>query len=489
LFTKIIIFFFKLYSNKVSKNFIKKLDDPLKYQKALQKELEIQYEKSIRFKKNEIPFDRLPVVEYDDLSEYLEGELFKEKIICFEETSGSSGQSKRIPYNSKILKSFSRMFIIWSNDILNSIQFDSYKFYFSITPQFGNEEKSGLEDDSEYMGGVLSFFSGRYFVQIPEVKSIKNSEEFLMQLSLVLISNRKLEIISIWSPTYMLTLLSFITNNFKDINKYLSNGNYRNLKFDKLELRDDSVGTLFPSLKYISSWGSASARKEFLELKEIFRDIVVQEKGLLATEAPMTIPLMGLEGGVPLIDEVYFEFFDEEDNRFNISQVEKGNSYRLVISQKAGFLRYNIKDCVKVVGFYKKTPLLEFVGRRDAISDMFGEKVHELDVQLAISNTDIRCLIPSKKDKCYVVVADSNKNFSSDDTLRKIEEVLCKNIHYKNSRNLKQLNNLEILFIKDLERKIIQFHQEQFSISAGDLKVSSLYFREADALITYLKAS
>ena len=483
---KLLIFLFKLYAKRVSHSFDHKLSNPIFFQEKLKIKLRKQYERSKRFKLSKVPFDELPVVEYDDLKPFVDGGLFREKTICFEETSGSSGQSKKIPYNSKLLKSFSRMFVIWAHDILSNIRFDSFKLYFSITPQFSHEESEGLENDSEYLGKFLAFFSKEYFVQIPNVKKIKDSDEFLMKLSLILISNKKLEIISIWSPTYLLVLVKFIEANFLEVKENLCLGEYKGIQFNKMILEDSSVKALFPSLKFISSWGSASAKKEFLELKELFHGVIVQKKGLLATEAPMTIPLLGHPGGIPLIDEVYFEFFDELNNQFNIAEVREGISYRLVISQKAGLLRYNIKDCVEVVGYKKSTPLLEFVGRRDSISDMFGEKLHEIDVQKAISNTRIRCLIPSKELSCYLCVIDESIDSRHID-LEVIEKILCQNIHYRNSIKLKQLSELRLLKISNLETKITEFHREEFSINSGDLKVSSLYYRSPDKLISFLK--
>jgi hypothetical protein len=489
LFQKIIVFIFRLYSKSVWSSFEKKLDNPRATQECLKREIETSYNKSQRFKDTKVPFSDIGVVDFKDLEKYVDGGLFNEKIICFEKTSGSSGQSKSIPYNSKVLKSFSRMFVLWAEDILSNIEFRSFKFYFSITPQFGDsEEDSGLSDDGEYLGGPLSLISKSFIVQIPNVKSIKNSDEFLMKLALILISNRKLEIISIWSPTYLLTLLQFIKDNEDKVRTYLSNGEFKGISFSKTELKSFEVTELFPSLQFISSWGSASAEKEFNLLKDTFKNCYVQKKGLLATEAPMTIPIFNSKGAIPLIDEVFFEFFDDQDNLFFIDEIEINCTYRIVISQKAGLIRYNIKDCVEVVGFKEKTPLLEFVGRRDSISDMFGEKVHENDAAKAILNTSFKCMIPSKEDKCYYCIYDSKSSITEGE-IDIVESVLNNNIHYKNSRMLKQLLPLKTLKVDNLDSKIEEFHRDEYGINKGDLKVSALYFRGPSSLLSFLKAS
>lgn len=64
----------------------------------------------------------------------------------------------------------------------------------------------------------------------------------------------------------------------------------------------------------------------------------MQGKGLLATEAPMTIPLIPVKGFVPLLNQVVFEFLTSEGEICNLRELEVGKTYELVISQLGGLV-------------------------------------------------------------------------------------------------------------------------------------------------------
>ena len=44
-----------------------------------------------------------------------------------------------------------------------------------------------------------------------------------------------------------------------------------------------------------------------------------------------------------------------------------------------GLYRYRLNDCVEILGFVNECPLLRFVGRKDKVVDLFGEKLNELE--------------------------------------------------------------------------------------------------------------
>ena len=116
------------------------------------------------------------------------------------------------------------------------------------------------------------------------------------------------------------------------------------------------------------------------------------------------------------------------------------------------------------------------------------EKIHERDVILAIENTPIRCLIPCLEEKLYYCVLDQNRQ-GEEFSINEIEQILRKNIHYHNARELKQLGELKVLIVDKLEEKIVEFHESEFSINSGDLKVSALYYRSSNLLLSFLKGS
>ncbi len=479
LYNQFIIFIYRYLAQIQFTKFLQTLDEPLKYQDQLRKQLERDYMKSKRFKRSGLAFNDLPITKYNDLAAHGIEEIVSNKILFFEETSGSSGIKKRIPYTNKLMRSFRLMFLYWSCDILNHVSFNSYKFYFSISPQFGDNEQ-GLNDDSSYLGRFLNLFASSFFVRLPDAKSIQDPDEFLLKLSLILVSNRELEIVSIWSPSFFLSILEYIQMHEEKFRHVLAQGKYKDLTFKKTLIANTSINNLFPSLKFISCWGSASAKSSYQELTHRFPEVFIQKKGLLATEAPMTIPLVEADGCVPLVSEVLFEFLTEDGKLLNIAEIEEGKKYELVISQKAGLLRYAINDIVMVQGFYKKTPILDFVGRKSDVSDLVGEKLHETDVERVLTKVGAFALIPSERDQCYIVLTD--KDFD-ERKLEAIEKGLRANIHYKNSRMLNQLKRLRLFKYDYPEKLKMDYYINILGIKRGDIKEKYLLYRKADELL------
>jgi hypothetical protein len=106
---------------------------------------------------------RLPLVTYDDLSEWIERQqhtegkvLVSEPVHFYEKTSGSSGAAKLIPYTRSLKASFNRVFLIWLSDLLtNGPRFRRGKVYLSVSPAFRQNQTTargvriGLDDDTE----------------------------------------------------------------------------------------------------------------------------------------------------------------------------------------------------------------------------------------------------------------------------------------------------------------------------------------------------
>ncbi len=146
-----------------------------------------------------------------------------------------------------------------------------------------------------------------------------------------LFQEEKLEIISIWSPTFLKVHLDYIQEQRRELWEKL-----------KLKLRGDRAQLLlkpeipwteiWPNLTLISCWDQGQAKDLAAYLRSLFPQITVQGKGLLATEAPMTVPLIPAKGCVPVLDEVFFEFKDRKGNILQMYQLEQGKEYSVIIS-------------------------------------------------------------------------------------------------------------------------------------------------------------
>ena len=51
--------------------------------------------------------------------------------------------------------------------------------------------------------------------------------------------------------------------------------------------------------------------------------------------------------------------------------------YELIITTSGGLYRYCIGDIIEVISIENNVPYIKFVGRKGAVSDLFGEKLEE----------------------------------------------------------------------------------------------------------------
>jgi GH3 auxin-responsive promoter len=163
---------------------------------------------------------------------------------------------------------------------------------------------------------------------------------------------------------------------------------------NKLARLRESSGTLRPhqywNLGFLANWTGGTMGLHLNEFPKYFGDTPVRDIGLIATEGRMSIPFDDrTPAGACTVSSVFFEFVPaEEYGRENptvlrIHEVEAGRDYFILITTSAGFYRYDICDCVRVVGFLGQSPMIEFLHKGAHVSSLTGEKITEQQVVLA----------------------------------------------------------------------------------------------------------
>jgi hypothetical protein len=214
--------------------------------------------------------------------------------------------------------------------------------------------------------------------------------------------------------------------------------------------------------------------------------VTIQPKGLIATEAPVTFPLIDADGCVPLASEVFYEFEDEGGSVLLLDEIEEGRAYNLIISQKAGLWRYRLGDCVRVTHFFNRAPCLEFEGRSDAVSDLVGEKLSDRFVQSCLDRMALggsfQVLLPDAGESgqaCYVLVADSlpcPAGMCED----RLDGLLSEGHHYRLARRLGQLGRARARAVSNA-RDIYYGYFVKKGMKLGDIKHQSLVWKLEDA--------
>lgn len=491
MFFKLIKKIYLAYSRKDYNLFLKSLHHPNEAQNLILEKIIYNLNHSVYGQKfgeikNKNEFKaKIPIVKYDDIRELIKKQKDEKTPILtpktpstYEFTSGSSGAPKPIPYTKELLNSFEKLFIIWSHDILLNapMSIDFGKTYISVSPLVG--EHKGLDDDRDYLSGLTQKILSPYWIG-HQLKQITKLEDYPMALAITLLSQAKLEIISIWSPSLLIKNLSFIEDNKKEIIKILESGFYQSdkfiLNFSPLTYSlDTRVEDFFPSLKFISSWGSAGAKNDYKLLKKIFPKVYIQEKGLLATESPLTLPLIKADNlNLPLIEDVFFEFLDNEGKIYDLESVEEGKLYELIFSQLGGLYRYRLGDMVKIGPFYKNTPTISFMGRAGIISDLCGEKLSEEELQILFADFDEDFFIFPNKDHYLVLGLKEGQS-------KKVDEVLMQSPHYKYARIAGQLQQCQCIAIIDLKSEALNYFTQVKGLKHGDIKLQKLYPKDSD---------
>jgi hypothetical protein len=166
----------------------------------------------------------------------------------------------------------------------------------------------------------------------------------------------------------------------------------------ELEAIAGRTGTLYPRDYWprdciIGNWTGGSVGAYLRHFPRYYGDTPVRDIGLLASEGRMTIPVTdGTPSGVLDITTHFFEFLPEEEAGkanpvvLSADEVEEGKTYFILLTTSYGLYRYNIHDLVRVTGFHKRTPLLEFLSKGSQFANITGEKLSEYHVARAMAD-------------------------------------------------------------------------------------------------------
>ncbi|HEX4963515.1 MAG TPA: GH3 auxin-responsive promoter family protein [Thermoanaerobaculia bacterium] len=343
--------------------------------------------------------DRVPLAGYAEMEPWITRVAAGEKAVLtrspvrtLEVTSGSSAAAKRIPYTAEMQVEIRRAVAPWV--------FDLYKdrprlalgsSYWSITPLEMAEEKDGgavkvgFEEDAEYLGGFWKRLVDSTLAVPGSVRFLRDVAAFRYATLLFLLRRPDLALISVWHPSFLILLMRSLPGFWADLLRDLESGTEiaeRNLRpqprraAELRRLAPDALTRIWPRLGLISCWGDAHAALHLDEVRRAFPGVEIQPKGLLATEAFVTLPFAGK---APLaIRSHFFEFLAEGAERPRLAhELVPGEVYSIMATTGGGLYRYRLEDRVEVTGFAERTPSLRFLGREGHVSDLRGEKLHE----------------------------------------------------------------------------------------------------------------
>jgi len=450
----------------------------------------------------------VPIVGYEDLRPWIDREaatgvpqLSSEPAVLFERTSGSSGKSKLVPYTRSLLESFNACFVIWASDVLrHGPRLETGRMFWGMSPAIETGARTphgtpiSLADDAAYLAPRYQRLLARLLVAPVGLKRITDGEAYRRALAAVLVAEPELEIVSVWSPTYLLAILDTIITRRGEIIADLRAGRTgprgeiglppgaaaRASLLAEDPIRWDRV---WPQLKLVSCWTDAAAATFVPALRQAFPQALIQGKGLLATEAALTVPLCGAPppAPVPLVDEVFLEFESSDGRLRLLHELEEGAEYGIIVSQTGGFLRYRMGDRVQVTGGGRvgRTPCLKFLGRAGCSSDLAGEKLDEALARAVLAaelGPDGHCsyLTPITNPPGYYCITDHSAAAVDPEALaRRLDHALSRSFQYRQARHLGQLNPLRVRYRMDA-RAAYEAAQMERGLRWGNIKFTTL---------------
>jgi len=342
--------------------------------------------------------EQVPVRPYEDLEPWIDqiaagttNVLTAESVNLLEPSSGSSGAEKWIPYTASLQAEFRRAVATWITDLyFEQPALKGGRAYWSITPPAQRDRSKevavpvGFDEDSAYLGGVARHLVNLALATPPQLRGVTDMDTFWRLTLLSLLKCRDLRLMSAWHPSFILLLLRYLRDNWSSLLDDLASG----LRTPSVHIGGDTsrsrelarlgpgdATALWPDLAMISCWGDAQAANYLPGLRAEFPGVSIQPKGLVATEAFVTLPFA--EHRPLAIRSHFFEFQDEHGDIHPAWSLDNECTYTLIVTTGGGLYRYALRDQVEVTGFYEDIPSLRFIGKADNVSDHYGEKLNE----------------------------------------------------------------------------------------------------------------
>jgi hypothetical protein len=367
---------------------------------------------------------RVPPNTYETLAGHVErvlaGEdnvLTADKALMFATTSGTTGAAKYIPVTSSYLHEYShgvhvhtyRMFTDFG-DILDG------KLLVPSSNDVEGHAPSGLPYGaiSGYLtrtqpGAIKRFYALPY--ELCKVKHVESKYYLTLRYTV----GEDIRLVVMPNPSSMTLLAEKMTEHADELiddirtgrvnPAYLPEGAPAGLgrgtkpdarRADELLSILRSTGSLlprevWPNLRLLSCWKGGTMPLYLRKLPETYGDVAVRDLGYMASEGRGATPLVNSgAGGVLNVSSHFFEFVPEEQRDdpdpdfLTGDQLESNREYYVYFTTSAGLYRYDINDVVRVVDFYRNTPVLTFVRKGGGMTSITGEKLTESQVTGAL---------------------------------------------------------------------------------------------------------
>ncbi len=446
--------------------------------------------------------ENVPINRYENLKPYLDevkngnvNALFspKEKIIMFAITSGTTNACKYIPVTKQFLKEYKYGSLIWGIQMFidhpNILQ---QKILPIVSPYDETTTDGGCPcgSISGLVAATQKYVARSLYILPYWVYSIPDQEAKYYTMLRIAMADDSIGLITTANPSTLIKFAQLADKYKTEIIKDIHDGTFLfdkhikgNLKkcllknpsrAKELEKIAEMHGKLYPkhfwsNMELLATWKGGVLSHYIENLSEYYGDVAIRELGLIASEGRMSIPFNDdSASGVLDISSHFFEFVPEseyENETYKTvlaDQVEAGKKYYLIMTNSAGFFRYDINDLVEVTGFFEDTPVIKFLNKGKHISSLTGEKISEYQVICAMRETRRELDIPFsdfivspawKPIPHYKIMMEENycQNIAPIPQISDCfdKHLMLQNCEYQNKRQTKRLDKPRVLTLKN----------------------------------------
>ena len=366
----------------------------------------------------------VPPNTYDTLTPYIErtlhGEanvLTSERPLMFATTSGTTGRSKYIPVTPSYIHEYQHGLHVHTYRILADFgDILAGKILLSASNDIEGYFEGGVPYGamSGYLTRTQPASIKRFYVLPYEVCTLKNiDQKYYLTLRHALVADVRM--IGTANPSSLLLLADKLAAFAEELIHDVRTGSLNPAftpehapprltaslsadptRADELQALLRSRGSLLPAdvwpdLRVMTCWKGGTMPLYLRKLSEPYGDVPIRDLGYMATEGRGASPLVNSgAGGVVNLTSHFFEFVREEERDapspefLTLDQLESNRKYYAYFTTSAGLYRYDINDVVRVVDFYRNTPVIQFERKGQGISSITGEKLTESQVTGAL---------------------------------------------------------------------------------------------------------
>ncbi len=205
--------------------------------------------------------------------------------------------------------------------------------------------------------------------------------------------------------------------------------------------------------KFAWSYGMVSSTLEFYidKLRKHIGDAPIHCMGYAAAEGYMAMPVdLNTSDCVLLPQSVFFEFIPMDDpdceRPLTMDEVEVGKDYELVVTNRSGLYRYKIEDVVRITGYYKQAPMMQFLYRNNLAMNIANEKTttqmadwaaHELQKETGVSFKGYSYYADRDHDPVRYMLLIEPESEISEEKLNEMTKILDSKLNESNEKYFK----------------------------------------------------